>query len=197
MKRLISTIWVLLIASNLLGQAWELASNKRGVTVYTRLETGSQVKAFRAEKEIQAPMEDILKILSDISTYTQWYDHCKSAEKLSIGENSFIYQMEFAMPFPFSNRYVVNEVIVTQTDSITFLDFQQVSGVKYYLEKAVRMPVSKGNWILTSTGPSTTYVSHQYLGDPAGHIPSGLINMLLVSGPINTLVQLEEFILSQ
>ncbi|MFY0687484.1 MAG: hypothetical protein JXQ90_09980 [Cyclobacteriaceae bacterium] len=195
--RLLATsisLLALVISKEASGQDWKLASEKNGITVYTREKEGSPIKEFKAEAHFDADINKIAPIVSDISTYPQWYDHCKSAREISKTDNSSVYYMEYSMPFPFSNRDIVNQSTYQKKGKTVIIAFQQKEGVLEAIDDIVRMPISQGSWTLTSNKDGTTHVIHQYLGDPAGNVPTGIVNMFLVAGPINTLTQLRAYI---
>ncbi len=190
-------ILALMLVANIKAQAqdWELSTQKKGVTVYTREEVGSTVKAFKAETDIQASASELLEVISNFKTYSEWYDHCKSAQLISQeGDDQAIYHIEYSMPFPFSNRDVVNESTTKEDGELIRIEFEQKEGVLKESKHVVRMPISKGYWELRPNRDGSTHVIHQYLGDPAGNVPTGIVNMFLVAGPVNTLTQLSDYI---
>ncbi len=72
-----------------------------------------------------------------------------------------------------------------------------ITGMRDIIEEKegiVRMPVTDGSWRLRQLASDKVEVHHQFKGDPAGNIPSGIINMFLVVGPINTLKQLQDYL---
>lgn len=190
---LFSTILTLSFCS-LYAQEWQLAAQKEGVTVYTKQSESSAIKSFKAEKELAISIEKVLEAIIDVNGQANWYDHCIAAALLFKESDSLVYHMEFAMPFPFSNRDVVNSMVVKKTINGHTIQFEQISDVKQEVDGLVRMPISTGNWTLTLSPNGGTYVSHQYQGDPGGNIPASMVNMLIVSGPINTLTRLEKYL---
>ena len=177
------------------GQEWKLAKVKSGVTVYTREADGSPIKEFKANKDFNAPLHQVKEAILDIENYSNWYDHCKTAEVVKTGaDGSMIYYVEYSMPFPFNNRDVVSELTVTESDKEIMINLTQKEGIVDEKDGIIRMPVAKGVWKLTKIDDQHTQVLHQYLGDPAGNIPGGIVNMFLVAGPINTLTKLEELL---
>lgn len=193
-----STVYLTLLSFLGVGQAfaqdWQLASNKHGITVYTREFAGSEVKQFRANTEITGSLNEVLNILLDVEKYSTWYDHCKTSQLVSKTDSMLQFRIEYSMPFPFSNRDVIHEMTVVQLKEEVILTFHQVDKVLPVRDGVIRMPVSDGSWILKENGQKT-FIELTYLGDPAGNVPTSVVNMFLVAGPINTLSGLRDLLM--
>ena len=187
---------VLICSQGLKAQEWTLAKEKNGVKVYTKETQDSPIKAFKATKFFNSKSTEILEVLRDVDNYKKWYDRCISSELLSGGEEPIQYYIQVSVPFPFDNRDIVNEMIVKQYPDSVRVRFSKIDGILSEKKGVVRMPLSFGSWLLKEKKDGTTYVEHEYVGDPAGSIPSSVVNLFLVSGPINTLTHLEEYVSS-
>lgn len=191
----LATIVILLIIPLLTrAQKWELAKVKDGITVYTRESDDMPIKEFRAEAEYDFSSVKLIETIKDVAFYHLWHDHYKSTEILSQENHSIIFYTEVYMPFPFDNRDVVSEMSMESKGDSTFLRFNHKNGIKAEVEGIVRIPHSEAVWTVIRLSEKETRLIYQFKGDPAGNIPSGVINMFLVSGPLNTLTQLRTYI---
>lgn len=200
MKMLVSTAMVFLgtmLSALDFKDDWILAKEKDAIKVYTRTNENSPIKEFKAIATLDYAIAEIKEAILNFKSYSQWYDHCKSAQKIGNEDDQPIfYHMEVEMPFPFSNRDMVAAMIVEEHETEILIRISRQANLLEEKEDVVRMPVSSGGWRLTRLSHGHTKVEHWFMGDPAGNIPGGIVNMFLVAGPINTFNQLNEFLSS-
>ncbi len=177
---------------------WVLAKEKDRISVYTKESMEFSIKEFKAVTILDAKLEEVLSVLSNFDSYAAWYDHCKEAHEVDKGlADRTVFQMEMSMPFPFSNSDMVAEFLVCESKKKTDVQIVRKSNVVKEKEDVVRMPVSDGSWSLIAIDSDHTKVIHQFRGDPAGNIPTSIVNMFIVAGPINTLTRLKEYLVEQ
>jgi ribosome-associated toxin RatA of RatAB toxin-antitoxin module len=187
----------ILINNNAFGQDWELAKNKKGISVYTRQSEGSNVKEFKAETVIKSDAEKVLEYIINVESYPQWYSDSKSTELLKkIDANNLVFQMEMKVPFPFANRDMVSKMNIVRDGSS--IQVKIINVPDYIGEKKgiVRMPIAEGSWKLTPMANDNLRIDYSFSGDPSGNIPTWIVNMFIVDGPINTLTDLKEMLLN-
>ena len=51
---------------------WTLESDKDGIKIYTRAIHGTKLKQVRAVVSVKAPLETVVRILTDYKQYHQW-----------------------------------------------------------------------------------------------------------------------------
>lgn len=194
MKATFIAVGILLATVSCYAQDWELSKEKNGIQVYTRTSENSPIKAFRVVAKFQNGMDKILKTLSDPSSYASWYDHCKNSEVISKESERTIYYVEMSMPFPFDNRDVVYEMTIEQAQTSTKIQYIALKGIKEKTDGLVRMEYAKGSWVVWSSDGVSCTIEHEFEGDPEGNVPSGIVNLFIVQGPINTIERLKEYI---
>lgn len=176
---------------------WKIAKEKNEITIYTRLMEGSKFKEYKAVCELDATPSKLVDILLNVKEYPKWMYSVTSADILERdGENIFFVYSEVKVPFPFDNRDQVTKSIVTR-DSINGTQTIEVIIVPDYLPKnkgMVRMESGRGYWKFIPLKNGGTKTIHVFGGDPGGSIPSWIVNMFLVDGPIKTLTGLKEVI---
>jgi hypothetical protein len=194
MKPTLFVVGILLTTVSCYAQDWVLSKNKNGIQVYTKKSENSPIKAFRVVTTVQDGIDEILKVLCDASSYASWYDHCKKSEVISKEGERTIYYVEMSMPFPFDNRDVVYEMTVRQNETSVEIRYQALKGIKEEENGLVRMGYAKGSWIVSSTDGAKTTIEHEFEGDPEGNVPSGIVNLFIEQGPLNTIERLKEYI---
>ena len=187
--------YVLMIYPLLEESEWELSLDKDDIVVYTRQLETSRFKEFKAESKMFGSIERFKEILTDIKSYPGWVPDCKTAEVVeSTSPNNIIYHMKLKVPFPFSSRDIVQQIILMETENILEVKIinqpNKVDEVKNY----VRMPVAYGKWVVTQISEDKVDIQFQYLADPGGDIPAWLVNSFIVKNPHLSLKNLRKLI---
>jgi hypothetical protein len=99
-----------------------------------------------------------------------------------------------SMPFPFDNRDIVYEMTVKRTETSAEIRYKAMRGVKDEKHGIVRMDYATGSWIVSTSQGAKTNIEHEFEGDPKGNVPSGIVNLFIVQGPINTIERLKEYL---
>jgi hypothetical protein len=196
MKPILTVALAVLLYSHSHGQAWELVKDKNRIKVYTRKREHSPIKAFRVVSTFETPQENVLSVLLNMSSYAQWYDHCKIAETILNDQAAVTYYMEMSMPFPFDNRDAVYRLEITRGENSTTLIYRAVANVKTEIKRIVRLDYAVGSWTVSPINQNLTQVEHEFEGDPKGNIPASIANLFLVQGPLNTFERLKKYIAS-
>ncbi len=174
---------------------WKLVKEEAGIKVYTKPESGSDYKAFKAEMEVSCKIEKIVEILKTSDTNNSWIVNCKGIELLKTDDNEQYYYIETQLPFPFKNRDMVYhfQYITINSDQVIV----DVTGMPEYIqpkEGIVRMAKTNGYWFLTSLGTDRTSVIYQMHVEPGGLIPAWLANPFIVNVPFSTFKELRKII---
>ncbi len=173
---------------------WEIEKNKNGVIVYTRKTDASPIKEFRAVTTIDAGFKDLVKILDDTENYPNWMANCDFSKTLKkVNDNERIDYVKIKVPWPLGDRDMISKykytidyekgvylaVITTKPDYI-----DEVKGF-------VRFRKGKGFWKLEEIGDKVK-VTYQFCGDPEMSVPAWIINIFIVDGPYDTLINLKK-----
>lgn len=176
---------------------WELAKEKKGIIVYTRLMKGSKFKEYKAISEIDATPSELIDILYNVEEYPEWMYAVASSKIIELdGENIFYVYSEVKLPFPFDNRDQVTKSVIIR-DPKSSIQTIEVSIVPDFLptnKGIVRMNSGRGLWQFIPLENGQTKTIHIFGGDPGGSIPSWVVNMFLVDGPIKTLTGLKKVV---
>jgi ribosome-associated toxin RatA of RatAB toxin-antitoxin module len=176
---------------------WKLAKDKGGIKVYTRLPENSKFKEFSTRSFVNANPERLVEAIKNVDSYTSWMANIKDASMLEMpSEQEFYVYSEIKVPWPFDDRDNVTKSVVSY-DSLTgsyTIDIVMVS--EYIPEKKgfIRMNEGNGLWKFTPTEDGRTEIYHRFMGNPAGNIPSWIVNMFIVDGPYKTMIGLRELV---
>ena len=190
------TILLLLLALSAAAQDnWRLVKEEDGIRVYTKFESGSEYKAFKAEMQVDCKIENIVEVLKNSDSINNWIVNCKGIKLLKTVGNDQYYYIETSLPFPFKNRDMVYHF---QYIGINGAQVKvDVIGIPDYIparEGIVRMAKTNGYWLLTSVDSNKTSVTYQMHVEPGGLIPAWLANPFIVNVPFSTFKELRKII---
>lgn len=189
-------IIVLLLALSASAQEnWHLMKKEVGIKVYTKTESGSGYKSFKAEMQVNCKIEDIVEVLKNMNIFNNWVVNCKEVKLLKTEDNDQYYYIETYLPWPFDNRDMVYhfQYIEINSEQIKVI----VTGVPEYIqpkEGIVRLGKANGYWLLTSIDTFKTAVTYQMHVEPGGLIPAWLANPFIVNVPFSTFKELRNIV---
>lgn len=177
--------------------SWEIDKEKDSIIVYTRVETDSDFKSFKAEITLVASVKELIEILKDADNYIQWYGYTKMSRILH-SEYSVQYNyVETKFPWPYSNRDMVYCMSI-DTVSRDIIEISLKGIIDYIPSKKgiVRMKKAEGSIILKSCG-SKTQIIYTFHSEPGGDVPPWLANSSIAEMPFRTLSGLRKMISKQ
>lgn len=181
-------IIVLLITLNVSAREdWQLKKAEDGIKVYTKTESGSDYKSFKAEMQLNCRIDDIVEVLKEMNNVNNWVADSKEVKLLKTEGNSQYYYIETSLPWPFNNRDMVYrfQYIAINSDQVKV----SVTGLPEYIQPKkgiVRLEKANGYWLLTSIDSGKTAVTYQMHVEPGGLIPAWLANAFIVNVPFST-----------
>jgi len=182
------------VAFTLITDDWELAKEKKGVTIYTRSIEGQKIKEFKAFITIDADIEKIVEIINDDDNIKDWQKNTKGGQLLKeINNNEMYSYVEIGMPWPMSDRDIVFHRTISKKEDGSIL-IHLDSAPQYYDDQDgyVRMNTVSGDWELTPTSDNKIEIRYQFFGDPEVKLPNWILNMFIVDGPYESLLALKE-----
>ena len=79
-----------------------------GIKVYVKNEEGKNIRSFRVEAMLDAPLEVVTRVQADVDNYTRWYFATLEAKLLKkISDKEFIFYMVHDAPIGMPDRDVV------------------------------------------------------------------------------------------
>lgn len=196
MKIRFTLFLIVVTISSLFAQNWEQKTHKDGITVWTRKVNQSDFKEFKGETIINGSLSDILSVFDDINCYTKWIHNCIEAKQVK-RESAMKGTRYTAIktPWPVSDRDVVFDYTVTQNRATKVVTSKLV-GVKGGVpdKGRVRMTYMVGSYELTPIGKNKTKVAFQSHNDPAGKVPTSLVNQMITDTPYHTLIKLRALV---
>jgi hypothetical protein len=191
----IAIIILLLTFSAFAQENWHLVKEEAGIKVYTKTESGSKYKAFKAEMQVSCKIENIVEVLRNMNSINNWVVNCKGVKLLKTEDNDQYYYIETSLPWPFDNRDMVYhfQYIDSNSGQVRVI----VTGMPEYIqprEGIVRMAKTIGYWLLTSIDTNKTVITYQMHVEPGGLIPAWLANPFIENVPFSTFKELRNIV---
>ncbi len=170
-----------------LGQSdWTLKDNKDGIAIYMKTFPDSKFKGIKVECELDATLPQLVAVLMDVNTGSEWVYATKSCVLLKrVSPTELYYYSEVRVPWPASNRDFIAQLKVLQDTHTRVVTILGPTFPKYMPDKKdiVRVPFADGKWVITPVGAHTMKVEYTLRCDPGGDIPAWLVNMFAAKGP--------------
>ena len=194
MKFLVSISFLVGLALISHATDWSLEKNKDGIKVYTREVAGSDIKEFKATGRVKADRITIARALTRVGDFQNWMPKIEKSKTIKkVGPTSLIAYYTVDLPWPADNRDCVIDINLETDNKKGVSIIRMNENLKAYKEVAgfVRMKMIRGFWKLTTNGDYTD-IEYQLHSDPAGSLPTWIINMFIVDGPYDSIQALRE-----
>ncbi len=177
--------------------AWQQQKDKDGIQIYTRPVPGWTIHEVRGVTRIDARLSGIVAVLEDPLATLELADIVEHSE-IRNRESATRYQIYsmMKMPWPVSDRDILNQREISQdpkTHTVTIAD-TATTDLMPLKNDYVRIVKSRQQWTLTPLAGGGVQVESLLLSDPAGPIPSSIINAMSISTPFNSLSKLRELV---
>jgi hypothetical protein len=178
---------IMVLSYSMAAQSWNFIKDKDGIKIYTRIEEGKSLKAYKGVTDISAPAEKVFSLLEDVNN-TDWWDKNLTQIKVLLYEKykRAQYYLVYDLPWPVTDRDLCVDVAVKfdpATGSGT-IEAVPLPGVVPENSDMVRIREYRQTWTVKSAGKEKAHVVLEGYIDPAGSIPDWISNMLIVDSPL-------------
>ena len=195
-KQILATIFLLFtVVVCFAGDDWKLSVNKDGIKIYTRPIANSKLKAIKVECSLNVRPSQLVKVIMDIEHSDGWVYHSKNAHVVKqVSASELYYYSEVSIPWPAQNRDYIAHISVSQNPKtkVITIDAPCIADIVPVKPGVVRISNSVGKWTIVPVDNSTIKVEYQLAVDPAGAIPTWLINLFATDGPLKTFERLKQ-----
>jgi len=187
---------VALLAADLpFEKEWNLKKKGERMWVYTRDRAGSDIKEVRLIMEVNASIAEINTVLNDASRQPEWVFHCTAAKDLGgTVDTGWYYYSRIALPWPMDDRDVVAKVVGSQEGDVYRSTSIAAPNFHPEVDGCVRITdfdVATAYEAMPNGGTRMTYEVHS---EPAGAVPSWLVNLFIDKGPVETMTKLRTIV---
>lgn len=194
MKKFYVILLLVAICFELFSQEnWKLKKDSQGIQVFTQNTENTGICTFKATTNVKLTTKRILEILQDADNYPLWINQISSAKLIQSNSNAFVVYYIVKMPIGFKNRDIVlqNTIKICNQDKL-LVELITINDVVNEKKDFVRITDGKGFWLVEKLDNSQSRVTYQFYSDPKGDFPSWLVNLFLVDGPFETLLNLKQ-----
>ncbi|HTA63603.1 MAG TPA: START domain-containing protein [Bacteroidia bacterium] len=178
--------------------SWALKKNEKGIEVYTRKAANSNFKELKAIFLVKASLGNIVALVDDWANYSNWVYKCgQSAILKKVSETELIHYQTVLVPWPLDKRDFIVTTVITQDEKTKIVTIKSTANPNYIPVNAnfIRIPQLDALWTLTPLKDGTTQVTYQLLVNPGGCIPVWIVNMVVVDGPFETMVNFKTWVM--
>ncbi len=176
--------------------SWEVARDEQGIKVSLSDVGGSDYKMFRGETVIATSVGRLMTAFSDQSSCKSWRFKCGAYVSLGSG---YFYRRT-TLPWPLSDRFVITRNTQPNETTLLITHIPLAKLPKNIIAKLpdhdglVEMKQYSGSWKLKQINEGEVEVVYEIRGNPAGNIPSSMVNKGTVDAPFSTLLKLKEYL---
>ena len=179
-------------------ETWEMRLFKDDIRIYSRSRPDSPIDELKGECVLDAALEVVAQVMLDVPSYPQWVADCVDARKFNCTDSTTcMLYMTLGLPWPVRDRDVV-----LQSSTDMKLATGRIIGTVRALsdeivpkhKKRVRITSMRGTWIFERISPKETMVTFILWADPAGYIPSFIVNAVSIDIPYRTLKGLQSMV---
>ncbi|MGJ8686895.1 MAG: START domain-containing protein [Spongiibacteraceae bacterium] len=186
---------LILLTSGAAGWAeeWRLERDRHGIKVYSRAVEGSMFRAVRGVATVDGTMARLVTLLKDPTLRSRWDQFCGESYVFETRSNAeqLVY-VHSKLPWPVTDRDMLNRVQWGQGSDSGTVTMQSVATRNILPAKSGRVRVVEGwnDWQLRSLPNGKVEIITSAHLDPAGPLPSWLLNSLSVESPYDMLRRL-------
>jgi Polyketide cyclase / dehydrase and lipid transport len=181
--RLVSALCVLASATPASAeddQQWRLVSENGGVTIYSRVRSGSPLKEFKAIGRIEAPTHAVHNVINDVEGYPKFMPftaECRVVKR----EGSSLYAYQRISPKIVGDRdytLLIEEKSWSTDTGVVYAKHWKPANHAGPPEKksVLRVNLCDGGWLLEPETPDKTRATYTIYTDTGGSLPAFVAN---------------------
>lgn len=209
-KILANALLIMICATSAMADAtvgeWKKVRESEGIIGWSRPNSLASVEEVRAEGIINAPVAVVEAILRDTPAMKKFMFMCTDAfsiEPAGYKNTRDCYHVYFSqgLPWPFDDRYGLGRIdwMLDKTTPGALVVKCNTVNVPFTPPKKnmFRMPIGDVTWRLVPAPNNTTKLTYQVLADPAGNLPSSVVNMLMKNVGVTTVKNIRKLSLEE
>lgn len=173
---------------------WKLQKkdSRHKIKVYIKNEEGQKIRSFKVEAVIDAPIETLLRVQSDVDNYMRWYFATTEVKFLKkVSNREFYFYVVHDAPIGLPDRDVILRTVIEPMNKKQPYVQLKMTSVPDYMP--IRPPYERmvaENYIVRYTPLSKTQTLREVEGfiNPGGSSPAWAINFVQGKGPYTNMM---------
>ena len=193
------TLLLFILISNTISFAqnnkWVQKKNKSGVIIHSRENEATGNIEFKASITLNTNIDNVLSVFNDVAGFTNWMTDTKISKTLKKNSDteSYIY-FEAEVPWPLENRDMPLFQKIIKTNKGIKIIWTGKPDYITHKKGITRIEEAIGSWVFIPVSKNKIIVKYQFVADPGLNIPNWIINLFIVDGPYQTLLNLKEIV---
>lgn len=172
---------------------WRAEKDENGVRIESRAVEGWEIREMRGTASFDGGVDSLVAVITDPAAAPKLNEFVEES-KVVQRDSASRYQVYTLtkMPWPLKDRDVLMQREIrrdARTGAVTITD-AATQGTVPEQKGLVRITRAHNRWTFTPQPNGSVQIELQMLSDPAGPIPSSLINSMSVSAPFKMIAQL-------
>jgi Polyketide cyclase / dehydrase and lipid transport len=160
---------------------WTVATNSDGVTIYSRIRSGSKLKEFKAVGEIDAPSSAVHAVIDDLEGYPRFMPYSVECRLIKRESDSILITYQRLSPKILQDRDYTLRIWKKSwpaADGFVYSNRWEPANELGPAEKkgVVRVKICEGSWLLEPNGAAKTRATYSIYTDTGGAIPVFIAN---------------------
>lgn len=180
---------------SLIGQDWQFDKETDGIRVYKRTEPGFSVKAYRCETEFQGDLNKVVQLITDVEKFDDWDDKISELAVVEESEGKYFkYCLTYDLSWPLRDRDLCIEAHISHEPAtgITRVTARAAPDLQPLHPDRTRIVDYWQSWVVEPIDSGKIHLILEGFADPAGSIPSWVINMALTDSPLRSVTEVRK-----
>ncbi|MGH1540346.1 MAG: START domain-containing protein [Arenicella sp.] len=168
---------------------WQLKKQQDDIEVSIAKVPGSAFRAVLSQMTVTSSISSLVALVMNVSDCPNWVDICVESEIIRRVSPTEYYQYSISQsPWPVHDRDVLMHVSIQQDEAgVVRINGQSQQGMLNKRKGLIRIQQAQSIWVFTPLLDGKIQVQNFVHADPAGAIPSWLLNKQLIDNPFKTL----------
>ena len=160
--------------------AWKLATERDGVSIYSRSHPGSSLKEFKAVGDIAAPGRAVRDVLGDVDAYPHFMPYTAECRLIKRERDSLLSYQRIS-PKICSDRDFTLRTYLTYwpgPNGLVYSNRWETANALGPAKKpdVVRIELCQGSWLLEPTSANQTHATYSVYTETGGLVPAFIAN---------------------
>lgn len=187
-------------ADNKNSNEWRLSKHdkRHEIKAYVKNEEGKNIRSFRVESYLDAPIEVVARVQADVENYIKWYFEVLEVKLLrKTSDREFIFYMVHDAPVGLPDRDVIlKATIEPMTNNKPFIVVKMNALPDFIPAKPPYVRMQAENYVIKMTpiNKERTLIEAEGFIDPGGVAPSWAVNFVQGKGPYTNMMGMRRMV---